>query len=93
MKMPVASVGRRRIRRALWVPVADTSLRFAARDRSRVRTASAAPSNASTGTVYVTNLNLNSVTAIDTANSHTTVVHGVPPAMNGPLGYRHRARR
>ena len=36
--------------------------------------------------MFVTNLTLNSVTAINTATSHTTTVHGAPPAMNGPLG-------
>ena len=36
--------------------------------------------------MYVTNLPLNSVTAINAANGHTTVAHGAPPAMNGPLG-------
>jgi YVTN family beta-propeller protein len=49
-------------------------------------TAGASPSGADNGTVYVTNLNLNSVTEIDTATSHTTLVHGAPPKMNGPLG-------
>ena len=36
--------------------------------------------------MYVTNLNLNAVTAIDTANNRTTIVRGTPPALNGPLG-------
>jgi YVTN family beta-propeller protein len=48
--------------------------------------AGASGSTTLTGTVYVTNLNLNSVTAINRANAHTTVVHGAPPALNGPLG-------
>ncbi len=84
-KIPVASVGRRRIRQALWgpalvlllgpLPVILTS-----------STANAAPTSASAGTVYVTNLNLNSVTAINTANGHTSVAHAKAPALNGPLG-------
>jgi len=49
-------------------------------------TASASPSSVSNATVYVTNLTLNSVTAIDSATSHTMLVHGGPPKMNGPLG-------
>jgi DNA-binding beta-propeller fold protein YncE len=49
-------------------------------------TANASPSTASAGTVYVTNLALNSMTAINSATGHTTVAHGKPPAMNGPLG-------
>lgn len=45
-----------------------------------------ASTSAPTGTVYVTNLNLNAVTAINSANNRTTVVHGAPSTLNGPLG-------
>lgn len=85
MKIPVASVGRRRIRRALWGPVLVLLLGPLPVVLSN-STANASPSSATAGFVYVTNLNLNSVTAINTANGHTSVVHGAPPAMNGPLG-------
>jgi YVTN family beta-propeller protein len=85
MKVPVASLGRRRIRRALWVPVLILLLGPLPAIVSATA-ADASSTEASTGTVYVTNLNLNSITAINTANGHTTVVHGAPPALNGPLG-------
>ena len=48
--------------------------------------ASAAPQGAGSGTVYVTNLNINSVTEIDASNSHATVLHATNPQLNGPLG-------
>ena len=48
--------------------------------------ASAAPQGFASGTVYVTNLNLNTVTAIDASNSHATVLHATNPQLNGPLG-------
>ncbi len=48
--------------------------------------ASAAPQGFASGTVYVTNLNLNTVTAIDASNSHATVLHATNPPLNGPLG-------
>jgi YVTN family beta-propeller protein len=48
--------------------------------------ASAAPQGFASGTVYVTNLNLNSVTAIQASNSHATVLHATDPQLNGPLG-------
>ncbi len=73
------------MRRALWAPVLVLLLGSLPAILS-TSSASASPATADVGTVYVTNLNLDSVTAIDTANEHTTVVHGSPPAMNGPLG-------
>jgi DNA-binding beta-propeller fold protein YncE len=84
MRIPVASISRRRIRRALWVPV--LILLFGALPAIVSNATASASTVVATGTVYVTNLNLNSVTAINTATKHTTVVHGAPPAMNGPLG-------
>ena len=48
--------------------------------------ASAAPQGFASGIVYVTNLNLNTVTAIDGSNSHATVLHATNPQLNGPLG-------
>lgn len=48
--------------------------------------ASAAPQGFASGTVYVTNLNLNTVTAIDASNSHATVLRATNPQLNGPLG-------
>ena len=84
MKIPVASVGRRRIRRALWLPV--ITLLFGALPAIVSGASAGAVTGVATGTVYVTNLSLNSVTAINTASSHTIVVHGAPPALNGPLG-------
>ncbi|HXC19746.1 MAG TPA: FGLLP motif-containing membrane protein [Acidimicrobiales bacterium] len=85
MKIPVASVGRRRIRRALWIPVVTLLIGPLPMILSS-SSAGASAADTYTGIVFVTNLNLNSVTAIDTATSHTTQVHGAPPAMNGPLG-------
>lgn len=38
------------------------------------------------GTVYVTNLNLDSITAINVANNHLTQIKGSSPGLNGPLG-------
>jgi YVTN family beta-propeller protein len=84
-RLPVVSVGRRWIRRAIWIPTLILLFGWLPAIASSTP-ASAAPSNSLTGTVFVTNLNQNSVTAIDTANSHITVVHGMPPAMNGPVG-------
>src|ERR1700688_5066583 len=85
MKIPVASVGRRRLRRALWGPALVLLLGPLPMVLSNTP-AGASPTSTPSGTVYVTNLNLNSVTAIDTASAHITVVHGAPPALNGPLG-------
>ncbi len=48
--------------------------------------ASAAPQGAASGTVYVTNLNLNTVTVIEASTSHATVLHASNPPLNGPLG-------
>jgi YVTN family beta-propeller protein len=48
--------------------------------------ASATPQGFASGTVYVTNLNLNTVTAIDASNAHATVLHASTPQLNGPLG-------
>ena len=49
-------------------------------------TADAAQTATTSGTVYVTNLNINSVTAITSSNQHLAVIHGSSPGMNGPLG-------
>lgn len=38
------------------------------------------------GTVYVTNLSLNSLTAINVANHHVSQIKGSNPGLNGPLG-------
>jgi DNA-binding beta-propeller fold protein YncE len=83
--IPVASIGRRQIRRALWGPALVLLLGPLPAVLSS-SSAGASPSSASAGTVYVTNLSLNSVTAINASSGHTTVAHGAPPAMNGPLG-------
>jgi DNA-binding beta-propeller fold protein YncE len=84
MKIPVVSVGRRRIRRVVWVPV--LVLLLGPLPAILTSTPANASSNTRNGSVYVTNLNLNSVTAIDTGTTHTTIVHGNPPKLNGPLG-------
>ncbi len=83
MVIPVASVGRRRMRRVLWVPALTLLLGPLP---AIVSSSSAGASTVATNAVYVTNLNLNSVTAIDSANAKKEVVHGAPPALNGPLG-------
>ena len=83
--IPVASVGRRRIRQALWGPALILLLGPLPAVLSSAPAVASATST-SAGTVYVTNLSLNSVTAINAANGQTTVAHGAPPAMNGPLG-------
>lgn len=49
-------------------------------------TAGAASTATTSGTVYVTNLDINSVTAITSSNQHLAVIHGSSPGMNGPLG-------
>lgn len=49
-------------------------------------TAGAASTATTSGTVYVTNLNINSVTAITSSNQHLAVIRGSSPGMNGPLG-------
>jgi YVTN family beta-propeller protein len=49
-------------------------------------TASAAPQGFASGTVYVTNLNLNTVTAINASNSSFHVLKASSPSLNGPLG-------
>jgi YVTN family beta-propeller protein len=84
MKLPIASIGRRRIRRAVWIPA--LILLFGPLPAIVTGASAGASTNTPVGTVFVTNLTLNSVTAINTATSHTTTVHGAPPAMNGPLG-------
>ena len=84
MTIPVASVGRRWIRRAVWAPA--LILLVGPLPTVLSSTAAGASTSGLTGTVFVTNLNLNAVTAINTANNRTTVVHGGPPALNGPLG-------
>ena len=48
--------------------------------------ASATSQGAVSGTVYVTNLNINSVTSINASNAHATVLHASNPQLNGPLG-------
>lgn len=48
--------------------------------------AQAAASHGSVGTVYVTDLNLNSVTAIDVATHKITQIKESNPGLNGPLG-------
>jgi YVTN family beta-propeller protein len=84
MKLPIASVGRRRIRRALWIPA--LTLLLGPLPAVLTSAPAGASSNSPVGTVFVTNLTQNSVTAINTATLHTTTVHGAPPAMNGPVG-------
>ncbi len=48
--------------------------------------AGAASTATTSGTVYVTNLDINSVTAITSSNQHIAVIRGSSPGMNGPLG-------
>lgn len=84
MRIRVASLGRRWIRRALWGPVLILLVGpLAAIPGGSI---SSATTNAPANTVYVTNLNLDAVTAISTVSARTTVVHGGPSTLNGPLG-------
>lgn len=60
------------------VPVLSFFLSFSA--------SAATPTRAAAGTVLVTNLNANTVSAIDTASHRVSVIRGSARQLNGPLG-------